>query len=339
MMKANGKWKVFASLLAALMLLSACLMLLSACGQDGSSSQPASSSQAQSSGSSEAESSAAEPAADYGDTGGLTLPLVDEPVTITLSLGTTADNVNDLLIPQEICKRTGINLEIEAYPYASYAEKVKVIMGSGNLPDIISEVGSASEINAYGGQGAFAAINQYLDYLPNFCSIFVDDPENSWYMYSYSNDAGDVFLWPVYGLNRDVNHGWLYRADVFEKLGIEPWTDTESFYEALKALKEAYPDSYPLASKNQANWFGAIPNHRGVNGNRYYDESDGTWKYSGTSDSYKEKLAVWSTPQGGGRCGFSPTGIGRNCTPPQTTIPPAAHTMSPLTLTAAERSP
>lgn len=282
-MKANGKWKVFPTLLAA-------VMLLSGCGQSGSSSSSEGSSSESQSSNAAASSSAAESTADYGDTGGLTLPLVEEPVTITWSLGTTANNVNDLLIPQEICKRTGINLEIEAYPYASYAEKVKVIMGSGNLPDIISEVGSVSEINVYGGQGAFVPINQYLDYLPNFRSIFVDDPENSWYMYSYSNDAGDVFLWSVYGLNRDVNHGWLYRADVFEELGIEPWTDTQSFYEALKALKAAYPDSYPLASKNQAGLFGAIANYWGVNGNRYYDEADGTWKYSGTSDNYKEML-------------------------------------------------
>ncbi|MGI5856337.1 MAG: extracellular solute-binding protein [Candidatus Merdivicinus sp.] len=284
-MKANGKWKISAGILAA-------VLLLSACGQSGGSSTgestPASSTPADNSA---AESSTPDDVvSEYGDTGGLTLPLVDKEVKLTWSLGTVADNINDLLIPKEICKRTGIDLEIQAYPYGSYGEKVKVIMGSGNLPDIVSSPGSMSEINVYGGQGAFAPINQYLDYLPNFKSIYVDDEENNWYLYSYSNDNGDVFLWPVYGLNRDVNHGWLYRADIFEKNGIEPWTDTESFYQALKKLKEAYPDSYPLASKNQAGWFNAIAKYWGASGDRYYDEADGTWKYGATSDGYKEML-------------------------------------------------
>ena len=73
-----------------------------------------------------------EPEDNYGDTGGLTLPLVDKEVKLTWMLVTSLTDVNDKPIIKELEKRTGINLDIQAVPGSSYAEKLKITMGSGN---------------------------------------------------------------------------------------------------------------------------------------------------------------------------------------------------------------
>ncbi len=232
------------------------------------------------------------PAEDLTRTGGLKLPLVSEPVTLTWMVPSDVENLNDLPVIKEISKRTGITLDLMPYPKKSYVEKLNTMIGSGNLPDIVNGI-SLAEANAYGQMGAFADITEYLEELPNFKALFVDDRENNWVMYSWASDSGSVYKWPIYGLSRDVNHGLMYRADIFEKLGIKPWTNTEEFYDALVKLKEAYPDSYPFSSKNGANIFRNLGRYWNVSDSRFpffYDETDGQWKFAGTSPVYKDML-------------------------------------------------
>ncbi|WP_202849530.1 extracellular solute-binding protein [Clostridium thermosuccinogenes] len=290
-MKMRKRFKPLAVTLACSLAVS---LAITACGSDkkGSSDSTTTPSDSTSSQNSSTDSTTTGAKNDYGDTGGLTLPLVDKEVTITWMVPSAVEDLNSLAIPQEISKRTGIKLNLQPVPLQSYAEKLNVTMGSGDLPDIINGL-SLADTNKYALDGAFAAINDYLDELPNFKTLYVDNPENSWILYSWSDDNGKLYKWPIYQLARDVNHGLLYRADVFKKLGIEPWTDNESFYNALKKIKEAYPDSYPFASKNGASIFSKLAKSWDISDNRYpfyYDESDGTWKFAGTDAKFKDML-------------------------------------------------
>ncbi|WP_309119961.1 extracellular solute-binding protein [Paenibacillus sp.] len=201
-----------------------------------------------------------------------------------------ASNLKDKWVVKELEERTGVKVDLEFYSTATYAEKLKVIMASGNLPDIIHGP-SLAEINELGGKGAFAPINDYLDQLPNFKAMYVDNQENNWVMKSYSDDSGNIYTWPIYGLNREVNHGFLYRKDIFDKHNIPLWTNTEEFYQALKKLKELYPDSIPYASKTQA-WifrdWGYGWNIAGYPHN--FNEDTKNWELAFTKPEYKEML-------------------------------------------------
>lgn len=228
----------------------------------------------------------------YGDTGGIKLPLVDKPTTITWMLQSTVQGLNDKDVIKEIEKRTGIKLDIQSYPAASYEDKLKITLASGSLPDIITG-GTVSEVNKLGGQGAFAAINDYIDVLPNFKSLYVDNNENNWVMKSYSDDKDKIYTWPIYGLSRDVNHGFMYRQDIFEKHGIKEWTNTDEFYQALKQLKEIYPNSTPVVSKTQDAIFSDWAYGWGIGGlsyPMYYDEGNSTWKLATTQPEFKEMI-------------------------------------------------
>ncbi|SDD11652.1 putative aldouronate transport system substrate-binding protein [Paenibacillus sp. UNCCL117] len=230
--------------------------------------------------------------ANYGDTGGLKLPIVDKPTTLTWMLVSDNAKLPDSMVVKEIEKRTGIKLDIQAYSSQTFKDKLKVVVASGKLPDLFHGL-TVAEINKMGAQGALAPINNYLDKLPNFKKLYVDTAENNWVMKSWSDEKNNMYIWPIYGLNRDVNHGFLYRKDIFDKHGIKEWTNTEEFYQALKKLKEAYPQSYPYASKTKENIFRDWAYGWGTGGTgypAYYDEKAKTWKLAYTQPEFKDQL-------------------------------------------------
>lgn len=230
-----------------------------------------------------------EPAADYGDTGGLTLPIVNEPTEITWML-VGEHNVNDLLVAKELQKRTGIKVNFQTVSSSQYQDKLSVTLASGELPDIVHGV-PVNELKELGQEGAVVALNDYADILPNFKKLYID--ENPWVATSYGDENGKLYSWPIYEMNRDVNHGFMYRKDILDANGIEPWTDTESFYQVLKKLKEIYPDSYPYASKTGAIIFRDWAYGWGIGSADYplfFDESDNKWKLASHTQAHRDQL-------------------------------------------------
>lgn len=230
-----------------------------------------------------------EPAVDYGDTGGLTLPLVDKPTEITWMLVGEHD-VNKLLVAQELEKRTGVKVNFQTTASSRYKDKLSVTLASGELPDIVYGL-SLNELNEIGQEGAVVALNDYADMLPNFSKLYIE--ENPWVVTSYGDQNGKLYSWPIYELNRDVNHGFMYRKDILDANNIQPWTDTESFYQAMKQLKEIYPDSYPYASKTGAAIFRDWAYGWGVGSTEYpfyYNEASSKWEFASVQAAHKEQL-------------------------------------------------
>lgn len=226
----------------------------------------------------------------YGDTGGLKLPIVDKPVTLTWMHASQVDINKDMLIVKEIEKRTGIKVEFQTYSSQTYEDKLRTTVASGKLPDIFNGLKSA-ELKDIGQNGGVVAFNEYADILPNFSKLYVE--ENPWVFNSFGDQSGNLYTWPIYKLQRDVNHGFMYRKDIFDNNDIKPWTNTDEFYESLKALKALYPDSYPYASKNKEFIFRDWAYGWGIGGSQYpayYDESDGTWKFAAVQDAHKDML-------------------------------------------------
>lgn len=283
--KMSRKW------VSLVLVLSMPVVLLAACSGNGSGSKE-SNREAGQQAQTPSNTTAAVQEGQYGDTGGLKLPLVDKPTTLTFMIPSNATNLNDnKLVVNELEKRTGIKVEFQAYSPQTYQDKLKVIVASGKLPDIFDGLKPA-ELKKIGQQKGVVAITDYVDMLPNFKKLYVE--ENNWVIKSFGDANGNLYTWPIYKLNRDVNHGFMYRKDIFDKLGIKEWTNTEEFYQALKKLKEAYPDSYPYASKGLANIFrdwsfgwglGNVDNYPA-----YYDEKDGSWKFASIQPAHKDML-------------------------------------------------
>ncbi|WP_424768466.1 extracellular solute-binding protein [Paenibacillus sp. sgz302251] len=280
-------------LLSVVLVLAMFITMLAACaGNNGGSNEGSATNAPTNAGGStnDATDPPAEPATDYGDTGGLVLPLVDKPTTITWMVVSENTGLNEKLFAKEIEKRTGITINFQPYSAATYADKLKVTVASGKLPDIFHGL-TPAELKKIGQQNAVVAINEHADMLPNFKRMYME--ENDWVMKSFADGSGKLYTWPVANISRDVNHGFLFRKDIFDKHGIKEWTNTDEFYQALKQLKEAYPDSYPYASKNKEFIFRDWAYGWGIGGHSYptyYDESAKAWKYASVQPEHKEML-------------------------------------------------
>lgn len=234
--------------------------------------------------------------AKIGDYGTLKLPIDKNGTTIEVLCVTSVTTDNDSVVVNELRRRTGLNIQIIAIPTSAVKEKAKVLVASRDqMPDMITPTGfTTAEINDLGDQGAFANILDYKDELPNFKKIYFDEAkerniEND--LKNFMDSKGRVFSFPIYDTNRDVNHGMLYRKDIFDKHNIKMWNDKESFLNTLRELKKAYPSSTPFASKTGINIIRDLGYSFGINGlNPYYNEDEGVWKYSCVDEKFKEVL-------------------------------------------------
>ena len=234
--------------------------------------------------------------AKIGDYSTLKLPLDTKGTTIRALVNTDVTTNNDSVFVKELRRRTGLNVQIIAVPISAYKEKLKIIIASQDeMPDMMSSSGlSTDDINDFGNQGAFAEVLQYQDKLPNFKKIYVDEAEERGVAGNLKNIMsadGNLYYFPVYDISRDVNHGMLYRKDIFDKHGIKLWNDKESFLNVLRQLKKLYPNSIPFASKTGSGIFRDLGYSWGLNYFApYYDEETGLWKYSCADPKFKELI-------------------------------------------------
>ena len=103
---------------------------------------------------------------------------------------------------------------------------------------------------------------------------------------------GNLYYFPKYDTERDVNHGMLYRKDIFDKHGLKMWNSPEELYDVLKKLKEIYPDSTPFVSKNGVGIVYKLIQSYGIPdfGRLFFDENDGKWKQSVIDQRLKDLL-------------------------------------------------
>ena len=183
--------------------------------------------------------------AELGDVNGLTLPIASDNTEISFLVNTTQANLEDKFFLQKLKENTGITVKPIVVSDTNGAQKLQLLAASKQLPDISRNFLQPSDIDELAINGALVNISDNLDKMPNLKKLYKDTPENGRVFSDYASKDGNLYLVPAYGIARDVNHLFMYRKDVFDKLGIEPWTDSESFYNCLKKLKEAYPDSTP----------------------------------------------------------------------------------------------
>ncbi len=259
----------------------------------GCSSQGSDSSAAASSGSGSSAS------ASQAEAGGV---LFSEPVTFSMMTPSHASwpFQEDWYVMDMIKEYTNVDFKVTAVDTSGFAEKLNLTMASGELPDLIF-LNSNMVVQQYAPQGAFVNILDHLDEMPNFKAWY---EENKQVAANYMSADGGLYQLPSEGVGETDRRGWLYRADVFEELGLEMPSNKDELYDALVALKEAYPDSYPLAFRsfagdmNQLNMISPSWNTYwlAVDSNRFfgYDYDSGEWTFGPTSPEFKEMLEFYN---------------------------------------------
>ncbi|SFK75191.1 putative aldouronate transport system substrate-binding protein [Paenibacillus sp. 1_12] len=151
-------------------------------------------------------------------------------------------------------EKTNIHIEWDVAPEKSAIEKLNLVLGSGDLPDIIMGFDiSPTQQLIYGNTGEFLDLTKYIDqYGIETKKMFEKLP--------YVKDAITAPGGKIYGLPlvNECFHcslsqkTWIYKPWL-DKLGLQVPTTTEEFYNVLKAFKTKDPngngkaDEIPLA--------------------------------------------------------------------------------------------
>ena len=215
---------------------------------------------------------------------------------------TSSYNLNsDMYIFKKIEEVVGCEINITVYQGETYSTKINNAISTNELPDMFTVGGGGggfARFNDYGDQGAFVDLldEENLAKIPEFKKKILDDAELAAELEFYKSPKGSLYTIPKFDFNRTVNHGWMYREDIFEKEGIEMWTDDESFLDALRALKTAYPDSYPLTGADMYTVFDRVIYSYGHNSIfEAYDWDENKWYLGASTEEFYNMLTVFQT--------------------------------------------
>lgn len=172
--------------------------------------------------------------------------LSDTLVTITAMRDDPASQPlrQDSLVLKYLESELNVRLEIEAVPKANYEDKKKLRITTNNLPDI-SLVGQ-KDLVSYASNGVFYNISENADRFPNFHALIEGDYSDLKKLKIDGSFYGTPILcrWQTRG-----GAVLLMRVDLLEKNNIAIPTTFDEFHDALKQLKEIYPDVIPFTNR------------------------------------------------------------------------------------------
>ena len=179
------------------------------------------------------------------------LPIIkegSEGEKITLKVAIAQDAVggkwDDLWIKKFIEKYWNVNLEVEQIPAAGLTERVSLLFASGELPDLMINLGlTTSNIYMYGQEeGQLLKLDEYMDetLTPNILRRFEEHPDAR---SASTTPDGHIYTLPKVGESDDgttlnricINKAWL------DACGLEEPKTLDDFLNVLRAFKEKDP--------------------------------------------------------------------------------------------------
>lgn len=170
--------------------------------------------------------------------------ITDEPVTLRVMLANTPEHPDDMN-EQEVFKRaeeqTGIHIEWVMPGGSAFNEQKSLALASGDMPDIILNGLTDSEIARYGSDGTLLSytklFEEYPGMAPNLEHIFAEREDIKKFITSpdgniYSTPRINEGAWMKQNGNAIINTEWL------DNLGFEMPTSVDELKEVLRAFKE-----------------------------------------------------------------------------------------------------
>lgn len=175
-------------------------------------------------------------------------------------------------------------------------EKMSVLFASGNYPDAIPNLNHEADVKKWGAAGYLVPLSDHMDKLPNYRKWWTDDEWETMISFA-SNSDGKLYYLPAKNY-RSLSKAWIYRKDVFDKLGLKFPETLDELYDTLKALKAAYPNSVPLSNRSKDGVIGIaalanrLPGDMWYNFEGFYRDPDmnGEVHYAQATDKYRETL-------------------------------------------------
>jgi len=147
---------------------------------------------------------------------------------------------------EEILRQTGIRLNFEAFPGGVYAERLSILLATGQIPDIVQLINMAN-VNDFYDAEIFLPLMQFSHLMPNFMELWHQDPN---FPMLLRGPERELFAFPVIRANESRGgYGPVIRTDLLEKHNLPVPTSWEQVIDVLAELRVHYPDSAPWAPR------------------------------------------------------------------------------------------
>ncbi|MCG8453306.1 MAG: extracellular solute-binding protein [Spirochaetales bacterium] len=171
-----------------------------------------------------------------------------------------------------------INIELVEIPEGAYAEKLNLMLLSGDVPDLIYFQGGDEVI---ANQGLLTNLNPYIEKSEVMQKVLLDFNKDRLANYPY-------LLWLAPPRARTA----LVRQDWFEEVGGEVPTTVEDYYEMFTAIKANHPDAYVMTDTGNTNRMDYTFDHAfGLTAS--WVRENGNLVYKKVSKGEQEKLAFY----------------------------------------------
>ncbi|NLG23953.1 MAG: extracellular solute-binding protein [Clostridiales bacterium] len=203
---------------------------------------------------------------------------------------------SDMAVWKELGARNHMNIIIEAVPGSDLSQKFNLYLASGSaLPDVMQSA-NLNDINRYGMEGAFVALDGlFADLAPNITAKLAADASLS---ASLTASDGHIYAISEYRPFPLTDPNPLIRVDWLERLGLSKPATLDEWYAVLKAFKEqdANGNGDPGDEIPFSGFFGGVGNFSeffqafGVMG-EFYPDAQGNYQYNYTLPGMKDALA------------------------------------------------
>ena len=236
---------------------------------------------------------------------GFTYPI---PGDITLTyfgrlhskVSATYAGYEELKVVQEWFEKTGVTLEFNTPPSGMETEQLNILLASGDYPDLINYnlhdmPGSFQKL--YQDQVIIKLTENMEEYMPNLMKYYADNPEIE---RQVVDDEGDYYMIPFLkgGTYLLATTGPMLREDILKELSMDPPKTIDEWTEVLTAMREAYPDVYPLIGTfaspdgNPGSLRDAFQPAFGLGRDDWYEDTNGKVHYTPLQAEYKDYLML-----------------------------------------------
>jgi putative aldouronate transport system substrate-binding protein len=135
-----------------------------------------------------------------------------------------------------IREKFGFNIELEAPPINNYADRLQIVMASGDLPDLIYAQGFNQNYKKWAEDGLILPVNDLVKNYPNIMhNITPETLENA-----VVPSTGLAYAIPR--TNKLNRNGYIVNIKWLSKFGLKPPTTIDEFYEFGKKVATGDPD-------------------------------------------------------------------------------------------------
>ncbi len=148
-------------------------------------------------------------------------------------------------------------------PWSDVDTKYNLMMSSGNICDVVNYTKPNFVYND-GMNGAYIDLTDFIKTSPVLSKLYAP------YMEQLIAADGKIYCTRSLPVDGDVNNTFFTRWDVLQDLGYTKIPNTmDDWIEAMRKLKEKYPDSVPYTSMDNLHWCEFVFNSYGVSNYGY----------------------------------------------------------------------